>query len=287
MSKKYETVTLNNGVEMPMLGLGLWDSRGAEATQAICWAAELGYGLLDTAMFYGNTEACRDGLKKCGLPRNKIMFSSKIWPEDMVEGKQKDRIKEELRRLETDYLDILLIHWPIGDVEETWHAMEDLKDEGLIRVIGLSNFSKDHVDKVLEFAKYKPAIDQFETHPWFTRIDEVKYIQSKGITVEASAPLARANKMDDPDVMAMAERYGKTYAQIVLRWNLQRGVIVLPKSVHKDRIESNLQVFDFELDEKDVELLNAKDEGKYLTYLPGMYDWKEFPPLPADGMDHA
>ena len=248
--------TLNNGVEMPRLGFGVFQS-GGDTKQAALWALEAGYRHIDTAKAYHNEDAVGEAIKESGIDRKELFITTKLWNQDMRDHTQRENIEKSLEYLQTDYLDLLLIHWPVAGVyKESWKIMEEFYKEGKIRAIG----------DLLRDAEVVPAVNQIECHPYLTQKQLFDYCDQKGIAVEAWSPLGGSkgtgSVLSDPVVNEIAGRYGKSAAQLIIRWHLQRDTIVIPKSVHKDRIFANGDVFDFEISQKDMEAVTALNQDR-------------------------
>ncbi|MDY3299336.1 MAG: aldo/keto reductase [Limosilactobacillus reuteri] len=258
------TFNLNNGVKIPCVGYGTFRTPAAVAEQAVKEAIETGYRHIDTAAVYGNEEAVGKGIKDSGIKREDLFVTSKLWNTNRGYEQTKKAFQETLDRLQMDYLDLYLIHWPANEKQfgddaakinaETWRAMEDLYNEGKIRAIGVSNFMPHHIAELMKTAKVAPAVDQIEVHPGWPHTEEVKYLQAHNILVEAWAPLGGqgAKVLTNPTMIQIADKYQKTPAQVCLRWILQQGILPLPKSVHKERMASNQNIFDFELTDEDM-----------------------------------
>lgn len=258
-----DCLTLNNGVKMPRLGLGVLKSQeGGEVESAVKWALEAGYRHIDTAAIYGNEKGVGRALKEFGLPREEIFLTTKLWNEDMRQHRATQAFQESLDRLQVDYVDLYLIHWPVkGCYVEAWRAMQDIYKSGRARAIGVSNFKPHQIEDLFKVADLVPAVDQVEWHPYLQQPDLVKYCQERGIRVEAWAPLMRGQVLADPLIEALAAKYARTPSQIVIRWELQREIVTIPKSVHKERIVENAGILGFELDPDDMEAMNALDRG--------------------------
>jgi len=260
--------TLNNGVEMPFVGLGVWMAKDAETVQAVKWAVEAGYRHIDTAKIYKNEAAVGQGVKECGLPREQIFITTKLWNDDMRSGRQMEAFEESLKALGTDYVDLYLLHWAVDDVYvPSWKVLEQIYKQGRAKAIGVCNFQQHHLERLMEGAEIKPAINQFECHPYLTQEPLIAYCKQEGIACEAWGPLGGkgAPLVSDPGIAAIGEKYGKSAAQVILRWNHQRGLIVLPKSVHQERIASNGQIFDFSLSDADMKAVSALNQNKRLN----------------------
>lgn len=250
------TKTLNNGVEIPVLGLGVFNS-GKDTANAVRFALEMGYRHIDTAKIYKNEADVAKGIKESGVDRKDIFITTKLWNDDMRAHKQREVIEKSLELLETDYIDLYLIHWPVKDVyKESWKIMEEYYNKGVFKAIGVSNFQKYHLDDLLADAEIVPAVNQVELHPYLTQEDLVIFDNDKGIATECWGPLARGKIFSDEVLGLIADKYGKTISQIVLRWEIQRGLITIPKSVHKDRIVENMNIFDFELSLDDMKTIS-------------------------------
>ena len=256
---RMEYITLNNGLKIPQIGLGMWDTYDEEAAQAVATALKLGYRHIDTAMFYKNEAAVGEGIRRSGVPREEITVVTKIWYTDMVQGKVRETFEQSLANLGLDDVDMYLLHWPLNDVAGSWKVLEGLYEEGRVKASGVCSFQKHHRETLLETAKIKPMVNQIESHPLFTQDELVRYCQEQGITVEVWGPLGQGNDLTNETIINLAEKYGKTPAQIILRWHMQRGVIAIPKSVKEHRMVENASVFDFALSEEDISLdMNGK-----------------------------
>lgn len=258
------TVILNNGVSMPRFGLGTYEAKtGGEVEQAVRWAMELGYRSIDTASVYKNEDGVGRGLRESGIDREDVFLTTKVWNDDQGNQKTRQAIEQSLGRLGTDYVDLYLVHWPIPDlIESTWTAMEAIQRDGLAKAIGVSNFLVDHLERLLSFAEIPPAVNQIEFHPYLQQPQLVEFCREKQIQVEAWSPLMRARVLDVPELKQIGEKHGKSPAQVTLRWQLQLGLVTIPKSAHRERIEANAQIFDFELSEEDMQIINALDRNE-------------------------
>ncbi|KAJ2963372.1 hypothetical protein NQZ79_g1592 [Umbelopsis isabellina] len=255
---------LNDGNEIPVLGFGVYQSNpGDETEQAVLWALETGYRHIDTASCYYNEESVGSALKKCNIPREQIWVTTKLWDTDHGFDKAKEACEESLRKLGLDYIDLYLIHSPIPGKKlrtESWKALEQLKKEGKVRSIGVSNYGVHHMKELLEIATIKPTINQIEVTPYQVREELCKFCTDNDVVVEAFSPLTMGIKLKEPRLNKIAEKYGKQPAQILIRWSLQRGIVPLPKSVTKHRIIDNSNVFDFEISAEDMDALTKMDE---------------------------
>ncbi|MDO4903114.1 MAG: aldo/keto reductase [Limosilactobacillus sp.] len=255
---------MNNGVQIPCVGYGTFRTPNEVAQQAVADAIEVGYRHIDTAAVYGNEEGVGAGIKQSGINRHRLFLTSKLWNDHRGYKKAKEALDETLQRLQTDYLDLYLIHWPankkqFGDQAaelnaESWRAMEEAYHEGKIRALGLSNFMPHHIAELMKTAEIEPAVDQIEVHPGWTHLEEIKYLQAHNIVVEGWGPLGGqgAHVMDNTTMIQLADKYGKTPAQISLRWAIQHGVLPLPKSTHKERMVKNTELFDFIISDDDM-----------------------------------
>ncbi|MCX6497338.1 MAG: aldo/keto reductase [Arthrobacter sp.] len=260
-------VTLNNGVQMPILGFGVYQIP-AEETQAAAEAAlATGYRHLDTAAAYGNEEAVGAAIKSSGIARGELFITTKLWIQHAPAGSVQDDTKRafdgSLRRLGLDHVDLYLIHQPLGDYYSEWRAMQEINKEGLARAIGVSNFYPDRLVDLIDHNEIVPAVNQIETHPFFQRAADQALMRERGVQIESWGPLAegRNNLFTDPVLSAIAEAHGKSVAQVVLRWLIQREVVVIPKSVRPERMAENLAVFDFTLTDEQMDRIAALDTG--------------------------
>lgn len=257
-----QTVKLNNGIEMPILGFGVFQVRDPEECErSVYEAIQTGYRLIDTAASYLNEEAVGRALKSSGIPREELFVTTKLWIQDAGYESTKKAFEKSLKRLQLDYLDLYLIHQPYGDVYGSWRAMEELYREGRIKAIGLSNFQSDRVMDLILHNEVVPAVNQIETHPFNQQIETQKFLQENNIQIESWGPFAEGkhNIFQNELLLSIASKYGKTIAQVILRWLTQRGVVVIPKSVRKERIVENFNVFDFELSAEDMDAIKALD----------------------------
>lgn len=267
---------LNNGVQIPQLGLGVYQTPlGEQTVNSVMWALEAGYRHIDTAKIYGNEESVGEGIRASGVSREEIFLTTKLWNEDIRRGRTREAFEESLAALGTDYIDLYLIHWPAEGFEKAWSEMEALYREGKIRAIGVSNFHRPHLEQLSKTAEITPAVNQIESHPYLTNQELIDHCRSLGIEVEVWSPLGGTggNLLADPALNTLSEKYQKTPAQIVLRWDIQREVIVIPKSTHRDRIISNLMVDDFELSDDDMELISSLNRNLRVGPDPDTFDF--------------
>lgn len=255
------TIKLNNGMDMPVFGLGVF-KMGDKTCDAVAHALRSGYRLIDTARYYGNEKEVGEGIKKSGIPREDIFITTKVWNERQRNGTQRESVEESLLDLDVDYIDLLLIHWPVkGKYLETWKIFEDLLIEGKVKAIGLSNFLEHHIEDILRYADITPVVNQLEIHPRNTRKDLIAYCRKKDIVCEAWSPLGSGTLLKEERIVELSKKYGKSPAQIILRWGLQQNLVVIPKSSDFNRIEENADLFDFSISEADMELIDAMNEN--------------------------
>lgn len=262
---KMEYVTLNNGVKMPLEGFGVFQVPEAEiCEQAVSQALAAGYRLIDTAAAYLNEEAVGNAIRKSGIPRQDLFITTKLWIQDAGYENAKKAFQISLDKLGLDYLDLYLIHQPMNDYYGSWRAMEELYEAGKIRAIGVCNFYPDRLADLCINARIKPMVNQVELHPFFQQASAIATMQQLGVQPQAWGPLAEAKHgiFENEVLTAIAKKHGKTVAQVVLRWNAQRGVVIIPKSVHQERIEENLNIFDFSLSDEDMAAIAVLDLGE-------------------------
>lgn len=262
---KVPTIKLNNGVEMPQLGFGVFQVPDlSQAEDAVTNALESGYRLIDTATAYQNEEAVGRAIKKSDVKREDIFVTSKLWVSDFTYDRAKKGIDASLQKLGLDYMDLYLLHQPYGDVMGAWRAMEEAYKAGKIRAIGVSNFYANQLKNLELTMPVKPVVNQIEVNPWYQQTNEVKFAQSEDIRVEAWAPFAEGKHdiFTNETIAKIAQKYGKANGQVILRWLLQRGITVIPKSVHRNRMEENLNVFDFELTDAEMQTMASLDKNE-------------------------
>jgi diketogulonate reductase-like aldo/keto reductase len=259
---------LHDGVDIPRLGLGVYLS-GAQTEGAVQRALEVGYRHVDTAAIYRNEAAVGAALRKSRIPRNDVWITTKLWNDDHGYERALRACEKSLDRLGLNHVDLYLLHWPVPKLRlESWRALEELRARGLCRTIGVSNFTRAHLEELLAVAKVKPHVNQIELHPFLPQPDLVAYCAANGIAVEAYSPLTKGERLDDPRLKKVAQRHGRTVAQVLIRWALDKNWVVLPKSTNPERIQKNAQVFDFELSPEDRATLDAMDEGLRTAWDP-------------------
>ena len=264
---------LANGVEIPYLGLGVWQADdGVEVVRAVKWALEAGYRHIDTASIYKNEEGVGQAIRESGVPREDIFVTSKVWNTDQGYDATLRAFDASLERLSLETLDLYLIHWPVaGKSQDTWRALEKLYADGRIRAIGVSNFLQHHLEDLLQDAQVKPMVNQLEFHPWLVQPELQAYCRQHGIQYEAWSPLMQGKVFEQDIVNNLARKYGKSPAQILVRWDLQRGVVTIPKSVKQAHIVSNAAVFDFELTADELAYIDSLDRHQRLGPDPDVF----------------
>ena len=269
------TWPLANGVEIPYLGLGVWQSEdGKEVIEAVKAALSLGYRHIDTAAAYKNEEGVGRAISESEVPRSEIFVTSKLWNDDQGYDSTLKAFDKSMKKLGLETLDLYLIHWPVeGKYKDTWRAFEKLYADGHIKAIGVSNFLKPQLDDLLKDAEVVPMVNQLEFHPWLVQQDLQDYCASKNIQYEGWSPLMQGKLFTQDIVNGIAEKYNKTPAHIVLRWDLQKGVVTIPKSVKKEHIESNAQLFDFELTAEDMQKIDGLDKDERIGPDPANFDF--------------
>lgn len=266
---------LHNGVQMPYFGLGVYQSDdGSEVINAVKAALNHGYRHIDTAAIYHNEEGVGTGIRESSVKREDVFLTSKVWNIDQGYDTTLKAFEASLERLGTDYLDLYLIHWPKGELsKETWKALEQLYKEERVRAIGVSNFLQNHLEDLLPSVEIVPMVNQMEFHPYLVQQDLIDFCVSKNIQYEAWSPLMQGQIFDLDVMKDLASKYNKTIAQVVLRWDLQKGVITIPKSSKPERIKANADLFDFELSDEDVQLLDSLEKGKRFGPDPDNFDF--------------
>lgn len=269
-------VVLNNGMEMPQLGVGTFTLKET-AAECVKHAIGLGYRLVDAAQGYDNEAEVWQGIEESGIDRSEVFITSKVSPDAMRSGKVRESLDRTIEAFGGTYVDLMLIHWPVaGKVEETWKIMEEYVDAGKIRAIGVSNFNPHHVDELLAYARIKPAVNQIEIHPYMTQQEVVGNTFAKGIQVQGWAPLGQGGAvLQDGTIGAIAQKHGKSIAQVILRWNMQRGLIAIPRCDNADYTAENMDIFDFELSPVEMSVINGlnRNERTYEKNDPDNFPW--------------
>lgn len=273
-----EYVQLSNGVKMPILGFGVYQIEKKDCERCVLDALSVGYRHIDTAQSYFNEEEVGNAIIKSGVPREEIFLTTKVWIEHFGYEECKRSVEESLKKLQTNYIDLVLLHQPFGDTYGAWLALSELLNKGKIRAIGVSNFSPDRLVEFANFNKIKPMVNQIETNPLCQQVEARKWMDKYCVVHESWAPFGegRNNLFNNETLVEIGKKYGKTSAQVMLRWNIQRGVVVIPKSTHKERMEENINVFDFSLSNDDMEKIAQLDTNKSLFFShsdPGMVEW--------------
>lgn len=273
-----EQITLYNGVKMPIVGYGVYQVSKEECERCVIDALAVGYRSIDTAQSYFNEEEVGNAIKKSGVPREDIFLTTKVWVEHYGYEEAKKSVFESMRKLRTDYLDLVLLHQPFSDYYGAYRALEDLYNEGKLRSIGVSNFYPDRLVDMALFNRVKPMVNQVETHPFHQQTEAKKWMERYDVQIEAWAPFGegRGGLFENPVLAEIAEKHKKTTAQVMLRWHIQRGVVVIPKSAHKERMKENLNIFDFALDQTDMKRISELDQkqSSFFSHCdPAMVEW--------------
>ncbi|MGH8021674.1 MAG: aldo/keto reductase [Opitutaceae bacterium] len=258
-------VTLNNASEMPWLGLGVFQMESDRQTAAcVRFAIQNGYRSIDTASIYENERGVAEGIRTCGVPREELFITTKLWNDDMRKKREERAFEESLERLGLDYVDLYLLHWPVeGRIVEAWATLEKLQKAGRVRAIGVSNFLVPHLEEVLKAGSVVPAVNQIEFHPYLQSPELIRFCRDKGIQIEAWSPLMQAGRvLKDRVLRGIAKKHARTAPQVILRWNVQSGVVTIPKSVHEKRIIENSDIFGFELSAEEMEAIARLDRGE-------------------------
>ena len=264
------TVKLNNDVRMPILGLGVYQSPPGRVTRnAVNFALRVGYRHVDTARIYGNEADVGEAVRESGVPRGDLFVATKLWNSDQGYDSTLRACEASLKRLGLDYLDLYLVHFPVPDVrKESWRAMETLRKKGRCQAIGVSNFTIRHLEELIEESHVIPSVNQVELHPFLYQKELLKYCQDRGIQVEAYSPLARGERLQDPRIASLATKYSKSPAQLMIRWGIEHGLVVIPKSTREERIRENSKVFDFDISDDDMRSLDSLNEDLRLNWDP-------------------
>lgn len=271
-------VTLENGVKMPQLGYGVYQVTKEECERCVLDALKVGYRLFDTAQSYFNEEEVGNAIVKSGVSREEIFLTSKVWIDHYGYEECRKSVLESLRKLKTDYIDLMLLHQPFSDYYGAYKALEDLYDEGKIKAIGISNYYPDRMVDLASFTRIKPMINQIEIHPYHQQVLSKEWLDKYGVQLEAWAPFGegRGNMFELSELKEIGDKYGKTVAQVILRWHLQRGIVAIPKSTHLERMKENFNVFDFELAQEDMDVISKldKNESSFFSHQdPSIVEW--------------
>lgn len=271
-------VTLANGVKMPQLGYGVYQVTKEECERCVLDALDVGYRAIDTAQSYFNEAEVGEAIAESGIDRKEIFLTTKVWIEHYSYEQAKESVLQSMEKLKTDYIDLVLLHQPFADYYGAYRALEDLYEEGKLRAIGVSNFYPDRLVDIASFARIKPMVNQIETHPLNQQIEAHEWLKKYGVIHEAWAPFGegRGNMFTNPVLQKLGDKYNKTVAQVILRWQLQRGIVVIPKSTHKERMAQNLDLFDFTLTNEDMQAiasLDTKTSSFFSHQDPAMVEW--------------
>jgi diketogulonate reductase-like aldo/keto reductase len=261
-------IVLNNGVGIPALGVGVFKVPNGEAYRVVSQALEIGYRHIDTAAYYGNEKGVGRAIRESGLPREEVFVTTKLWHTENGYREALAACDRSLDALGMDHVDLYLIHWPRGNRQDAWRAMERILDEGKARAVGVSNYLIRHLDETIALSPTTPAVDQVEFSPFLYQKDLLSYCRERGIVLEAYSPLTRGKRLNDPRLVSMARKYERTPAQMLIRWVLQKGMVAIPKTVHPERMRENAAVFDFEILAEDEAEIDSFDEGYHTTWNP-------------------
>ncbi|WP_046214239.1 aldo/keto reductase [Paenibacillus wulumuqiensis] len=275
MQNLQSTVQLSNGVEMPWFGLGVYKvENGDEVVSSVKWAIEAGYRSIDTAALYQNEDGVGQAIRESGVPREELFVTTKVWNSDQGYDSTLQAFEQSLSKLGLEYVDLYLVHWPVkGKYKDTWRALEKLHDDGKVRAIGVSNFQIHHLEDLLADAKVRPVVNQVELHPLLSQVELRNYCKEQGIQIEAWAPLAQGRLLDNEVLQGIGEKYGKSIAQVLLRWDLQSGIVTIPKSIKQDRIVQNADIFDFELSPEDMKQIDDLNQNQRFGADPDNFDF--------------
>ncbi len=267
------TFELSNGIKMPILGLGTWNLFGDSAYKPVKWALESGYRLIDTATIYGNERKVGQAIRDSGIPREEIFITTKVWNSDQGHASTIKAFEKSLKKLNLSYVDLYLIHWPVtGLRKESWKALEEIFEKGKARAIGISNYAIRHLTELMENSNILPTVNQVEFSPFLYQKDLLELCKNHKIIVEAYSPLTRGRKMNDPLLLSLGQKLGKTPAQVLIRWGLQHGIVEIPKSGNKQHILENANVFDFKINNEDMMMMNKLNEDFRMGDDPSSYE---------------
>ncbi len=269
------TVKLANGVEMHYFGLGVFKTNeGTEVENSVKWALDAGYRHIDTAAIYKNERGVGNAVKASGIPRNEIFITTKVWNDNQRNGTVLQGFEKSLELLQTDYIDLYLIHWPVkGKFTQTWKIMEQIYRSGKARAIGVSNFLQHHLEDIIQIAEIMPMVNQVECHPYLVQQPLINFCKARNIIYEAWSPIMRGEVNEIKLLIELSKKYTKSPVQIVLRWDLQKGIVTIPKSVHKERIMGNANIFDFELSAEDISQIDALDRNHHFGAHPDTFNF--------------
>lgn len=264
MQNLQSTVQLSNGVKIPWFGLGVYKvENGDEVVSSVKWAIEAGYRSIDTAALYQNEDGVGQAIRESGVPREELFVTTKVWNSDQGYDSTLQAFEQSLDKLGLEYVDLYLVHWPVkGKYKDTWRALEKLHEDGKVRAIGVSNFQIHHLEDLLADAKVRPVVNQVELHPLLSQVELRNYCKEQGIQIEAWAPLAQGRLLDNEVLQTIGEKYGKSVAQVLLRWDLQSGIVTIPKSIKQERIVQNADIFDFELSPEDMKQIDDMNQNQ-------------------------
>lgn len=269
-------ITLNNGIKMPQVGLGVFRCEAEEAYNCVRMAIENGYTHIDTAMIYGNEKAVGEAIKDSNVKRESLFITTKLWNDDMRNDNERKAVEESLKRLGLDYVDLYLIHWPVREkFVKSWLEMEKIYADGLAKAVGVSNFNKHHLDEIREKSDLIPAVNQFECHPFLSQKELIEACVQRGIQPEAWSPLGASMNsiLDNEKILSIAEKYNKTPAQIVLRWDIECGIVTVPKSSNMQRQKQNIDIFDFKLTEDEINMINSLNKDSRVGSDPESFNF--------------
>ena len=273
MELKIDTkIELSNDIFIPIIGLGTWDLNGKAAYNAVSWALEMGYRLIDTATIYENEKKVGEAIKDSGIPRDEVFITTKVWKSDQGYDNTLAALETSIKKLDIDYIDLYLIHWPVlGKTTETWKAMEYLYEEGKARAIGVSNYNLHFLNELLDNSEEIPVVNQVEFSPFLYQKELLEFCKLKNIRLEAYSPLTRGKKLDHPKVLEIAQKYNKSTAQVLIRWGLQHEIIEIPKSGNRDHLEENINIFDFSLKSSEMQELDNLNKDFRVVEDPVLY----------------
>ncbi|MHA2100510.1 MAG: aldo/keto reductase [Candidatus Kariarchaeaceae archaeon] len=263
-------VKLNNGIEMPYFGLGLYlAGKGQDTINAVKWGYETGYRLFDTAQFYHNEAELGQAINELGIDQSEVFVTTKLWTSNFDYDKALETVNVSYKKLDLEYIDLFLLHYPVsGKRLEAWRALEKIYDEGMVKSIGVSNFTIKHLEELFENSEITPVVNQVEFHPWLYQKDLLNFCNDHDVILQAYSPLVKGERINNSEISEFAKKYDKTNAQILIRWGLEHGLSVIPKSNNRERIKENADLFDFSISEEDIERLNALDEHYHCTWDP-------------------